>query len=77
MFYKIWHFQVHILESHVVEFLRSKGEKHGMGFYSEQAMESMHYELREEWGVQKLDINHPNYGDKLKGVVARINGKHI
>ena len=57
--------------------MRSKGEQHGMVFYSEQAMESMHYELREEWGVEKLDISHPNYGENLKRVVVRINGKHI
>ena len=66
-----------MLESHAVEFLKMKGEKHGLGFYSEQSMESMHYEFREEWGTDKLDVKHPNYGQKLLNTTVRINGKHI
>ena len=34
--------KVHLLESHALEFLEMMGEEHGLGFYSEQAMESMH-----------------------------------
>ena len=53
------------------------GEKHGLGFYSEQAMESMHKELKNEWGAEKVDVKHPKYGEKLLSTVIRINGKHI
>ena len=65
------------MESHAQEFLKIKGEKHGLGFYSEQAMESMHHEMKEEWGADKVDPKHPKYGEKLKATVVRLNGKHI
>ena len=65
------------MESHAVEFLKMKGEKHGLGFYSEQAMESMHHELKEEWVADKVDVKHENYGQNLRRTVVRVNGKHI
>ena len=54
-----------------------KGEIHGLGFFSEQAMESMHKELKQEWGSEKVDVKHPGYGKKLLKTVVRINGKHL
>ena len=54
-----------------------KGEKHGLRFYNEQAMESIHHEMKEEWGADKVDPKHPKYGEKLKATVVRLNGKHI
>ena len=53
------------------------GERHGLGYYSEQAMELMHKELKNEWGAEKVDVKHPKYGEKLLSTVIRINGKHI
>ena len=69
--------KVHLLESPAVEFLKMKSEEHGLGYYSEQAMESMHKELRSEWGADKVDVKHPRYGENLKKTVVRINGKHL
>ena len=69
--------KVHILEAHVHEFLLMKGEKYGLGFYSEQAMESMHQELKMDWGADMVDIKHPTFGPRLRKTVVRINGKHI
>ena len=40
-------------------------------------MESMHHELKEEWGADKVDVKHPNYAANLKRAVVRVNGKHI
>ena len=57
--------------------MKMKGEVQGLGFYSEQAMESMHAELKEDWGADKVDVKHPSYGPKLKNTVVRINEKHI
>ena len=54
-----------------------RGEEQGLGFFSEQAMESMHKELKKEWGADKVDIKHPNYGAKLLHTVVRVNGKHL
>ena len=53
------------------------GGEHGLGYFSEQAMESMHQELKEDWGADKVDIKHPAFGPKLRKTVVRINGKHI
>ena len=36
--------KVHIIEQHVVEFLKIKGEEAGLGFWSEQPMESGHHD---------------------------------
>ena len=53
--------KVHLLETHASEFLEMMGGEHGLGYYSEQAMESMHKDLKKEWQGEKLDENHPNY----------------
>ena len=66
--------KVHLLESHASEFLEMMGGEHGLGYYSEQAMESMHHEIKEECGADKVDPKHPKYGEKLKATVVRING---
>ena len=68
---------MHLLESHAKEFLKMDGEKHCFWYYSEQAMESMHKELKNEWGAEKVDVKHPKYGEKLLSTVICINGKHI
>ena len=58
-----------LLETHAVEFLKIMG--------GQQAMESMHHDLLEEWGGEKVDESHPRYGEKLKQTMVRVNGKHI
>ena len=35
-----------MVESHIVEYLSLKGEEAGLGFYSEQAMESVHHDFK-------------------------------
>ena len=60
-----------------MEFLKSKGEERGLGFFSEQAMESLHKEFKKEWGVDRVDKNHPSYGDRLRNTLVRLNAKHI
>jgi hypothetical protein len=57
--------KVHLLESHAQEFLKMKGEEHGLGFYSEQ------------WGSEKVDVKHPNHGNNLLTTTVIINGKHL
>lgn len=70
-------FQVHILESHLEEFLESKGGVHGAGFWSEQAPESCHREFEAEWEDNKVVETHPDYIQKLKTQIVRFNGKHL
>ena len=58
--------QVHIIESHVVEFIKLKGEVAGLGFWSEQGMETGHFEFKEEWGKVKLPTSHTDYRENLE-----------
>ena len=41
--------KVHTVFEHVARFLELKGLKTGMGAWSEQAMESVHHNLKLEW----------------------------
>ena len=66
MCYRINHSMTnYILETPAVECLKIMGEPHGLGFYSEQAMESMHHDLLEEWRNKKVDESNQSYGEKL------------
>lgn len=66
-----------MLESHVEEFLRSKGEVAGMGFWSEQAMESCHHDFKIELENEKLSVESPDYLERLLRIVVRYNSKHL
>ena len=69
--------KVHIVEDHLIEFLKDKGEEHGAGYWSEQAMESCHKDFRNEWEPNKVPEKHPDYGEKLLNTIVRYNWKHI
>lgn len=70
--------KVHLVEKHLVEFLKMFGETHALGFYSEQAMESFHNEsVVDLIDEHQVAVEHPKFGEKLVNVMVRINGKHI
>ena len=57
--------KVHILTEHVTEFC--KNHNNSLGLYSEQALESSHYDfLRNCWEKQgyKRPLGHPAYAQK-------------
>ena len=62
--------KVHILESHIVPFLKMKDEKAGLGFYSEQAMEACHHDFKYEWEREKVIESQPEYLETLLRVVT-------
>ena len=66
-----------MLESHVQEFIVSKGEVAGMGFWSEQAMESCHHDFKMEVENDKLSSASPEYLERLLQIVVRYNSKHL
>ena len=70
-------YQVHLLETHVEEFLQSKGEVAGLGFWSEQAMESCHHDFKLEYEKAKIYEDSPELLEKLRCLVVRYNGKHL
>ena len=69
--------KVHIVESHVSEFLKLKGEIAGLGFWSEQAMEAGHHDFKIEWEKVKVSANHAEYGERMFQTVVRYAGKHL
>ena len=70
-------YQVHLLETHVEEFLQSKGEVAGLGFWSEQAMESCHNNFKLEYEKAKICEDSPEFLEKLKYLIAQYNRKHL
>ena len=69
--------KVHILERHVAEFLQLKGELSGLGFWMEQAMESVHHDFKVFWERYKVDCDHPQFGPKLKSALSAYCARHM
>ena len=63
--------------SHVVEFLERRGEKKGLGFWSEQSMETYHHAFKVEWEKNKVHWEHPNCAQMLLKTVSRFNAKNL
>lgn len=72
--------KIHIIEHHLVDFFNEVGgtEQHGLGWYSEQGFEAMHYDMMQEWKrVQICDPGHPDFGKKLLDFIVAYNARHI
>ena len=70
--------KIHILEIHIVDFLKRKREPHGLGFWSEQGFEAMHHDMQKEWNtVKNCDLDHPDFPERLLKFVCRYNAKHV
>ena len=69
--------KVHIVETHVAEYLQLKEEKCGLGHWSEQAMESTHHDFKVEWSKVKVSVDHAKFYETLLKTVIRYNGKHV
>ena len=69
--------KVHVVETHIVQFLRLKSFVGGLGFFSEQANESVHHDFKLEWEKVKVSQDNPEYMTKLLNTVVRYASKHI
>ena len=69
--------KVHVVFEHVAQFLELKGHKTGLGAWSEQAMESVHHDMKLEWDRTKVGPDHPKYREILFDTIVRYNSKHI
>ena len=68
--------KVHIVFFHVQEFCDKNGL--GLGFFGEQAMESVHYDfLKSSWEMNKVAANHQDYPKKLLRAVCSYNALHV
>ena len=75
--------KVHILEAHIIPFLeRQKDfgfEGKGLGYWAEQASESVHYDWKHLWVDRKYirELDHPDYSSQLKKCGDTYNSRHI
>ena len=73
--------KVHIVESHIVQFMDRKKEQgyttHGLGFWSEQAFESCHHDLSEAWNLRKFGKDHQEYEQKFFNCFLDYNSGHV
>uniref|UniRef100_A0A1I8HLA7 Solute carrier family 35 member F4 n=1 Tax=Macrostomum lignano TaxID=282301 RepID=A0A1I8HLA7_9PLAT len=62
--------KVHAVIDHVVQFLNMSnlaGEpKKGLGFWSEQVVETAHHDFSSMWQDFRIDFHHPSYPDRLR-----------
>ena len=70
--------KVHIVEHHLVDFLKRKQKEHGLGWWSEQAFEAMHSDMKKEWERVKIcDPEHPDFSQRLLNFIVRYNARHV
>lgn len=63
--------KVHAVFYHVEEFCSK--QQSGLGFYSEQAMESVHFEFKKVRDKYKVKESHPKYSTHLLKAVCEFN----
>ena len=72
--------KVHALVNHVTDFFEVFANTYpgcGLGFWSEQASESVHYSFQSHWEKgYKVNFHHPLYKDKLLKAVVSYNSRH-
>ena len=70
--------KIHIVQHHVIDFLKRKGEEYGLGQWSEQAFEAVHSDMKKEWDKVKIcDKNQLNFPQRLLDFVVRYNSKNL
>ena len=74
--------KAHIVFQHIAEFLSrvNAGENLstvGLGYFSEQAFEAMHHDVKVIWEKVKVGLDHPNFSEKLRSFVVAYNSKHL
>ncbi|CAH1098718.1 unnamed protein product [Psylliodes chrysocephalus] len=67
--------KIHAIFFHVSDFCLKTWN--GLGFYSEQAIESLHHDFCVTWTNYKVLKEHPQYNAKLLRVVCDYNIKHL
>lgn len=67
--------KVHAVFFHVSHFCEKTNR--GLGFYSEQAVESAHYDFKMTWNKYQVPRNHPQYAAQLLKAVCEYNSRHI
>ena len=67
---------IHVILKHVAPFCEIR--EHRFGYYSEQAVESIHCNFfNESWNRFKVSKNNKSYAEYLKKPVINFNGKNL
>ncbi|PAA78421.1 hypothetical protein BOX15_Mlig010790g22 [Macrostomum lignano] len=74
--------KAHALIDHVPQFLEAmavqSGCRRGLGFWSEQAMESAHRDFSDMWSQRfKVDATHPEYARRLLRCITVYSSRHL
>lgn len=67
--------KVHAVFFHVAEFCEIKNM--GLGYFSKQAIESVHYDFQNIWEQHKVAKNHPEYFKKFLRATCAYNSLHL
>lgn len=67
--------KIHAIFFHVKQFCKTFDI--GLGFFSEQAFESVHHDYTKTWQNFKVNVDNPDYGEKLLRAVCSYNCKHL
>lgn len=67
--------KVHAVFFHVEDFCVKN--KQALGFFSEQAMESVHFDFNSVWSKYMVHVQNPQYMNSLLNAVCEFNGLHI
>ena len=49
----------------------------GLGWWTEQALESVHADFKKFWMPRKMDMDHPAFGETLLKAICAYNGRHF
>ena len=66
--------KIHAVFFHVPDFCDEY--QNGLGFYTEQAMESVHSDFKNVWKRYKVAKGHPDYSEKLRRALCEYNSLH-
>ena len=70
--------KIHILSSHVEDFINKYSNGKGLGFYSEQTGESIHAKFEPCFNKYKIkNKDSPQYGERLKNAVVEFSSMHV
>ena len=67
--------KAHVLFQDVPRFLASRD--HGLGRYSEQAIETSHSLENQKWQNYKVDLMNKNYSSQMLKCILELNGMNI
>lgn len=70
--------KIHVLKEHVEQSLRYIDHNNGLGYWSEQAGESIHHQFMETWNRHKINnIEDENYPKQLHKAVVEFSSLNI